>query len=39
MKGFVVQWQLRHAGVKIFCPFCGNRYLPDESAALDEREE
>ena len=38
MKAFVVEWELRHPGVKLICPYCGNRYLPDESAALDERQ-
>jgi hypothetical protein len=36
MKAFLVEWELRHAGVKLICPFCSNRYLPDESAKLDE---
>ena len=38
MKAFVVEWELRHAGFKLICPYCNNRYLPDESAALDERQ-
>jgi hypothetical protein len=38
-KLFFVGWELRHAGVKLICPFCGNRHLPEESAELDEREE
>jgi hypothetical protein len=38
LKAFVVEWELRHAGVKLICPFCGNRHLPDESAELDERQ-
>jgi predicted nucleic-acid-binding Zn-ribbon protein len=38
-KSFFVAWKLRHAGVKLICPFCGNRHLPEESAELDEREE
>jgi hypothetical protein len=36
-KAFVVSWELRHAGVQLVCPFCANRFLPDEAAALDER--
>ncbi len=36
-KAFVVAWELRNAGVKLICPFCDHRYLPDESAAIDER--
>jgi DNA-directed RNA polymerase subunit RPC12/RpoP len=38
-KAFFVGWELRHAGVKLICPFCGNRHLPEESAELDERDE
>lgn len=38
MKPFVVDWALRHAGLKLICPFCGNRYLPDESAKIDDGE-
>ena len=37
-KSFFVNWELRHAGVKLICPFCSNRHLPEDSAALDERE-
>lgn len=36
-KPFVVSWELRHAGRKLICPFCRQRFLPDEAAALDER--
>jgi len=36
-KSFVVEWELLHAGHKLICPFCRNRYLPEESAAIDER--
>jgi uncharacterized Zn-finger protein len=36
-NAFVVAWELRHAGRQLICPFCDNRYLPDESLALDER--
>jgi DNA-directed RNA polymerase subunit RPC12/RpoP len=36
-KAFVVSWELRHAGLKLICPHCGNRYLPEESAKIDER--
>lgn len=38
MKPFVVEWALRHAKHKLICPFCGNRYLPEESAAIDDGE-
>ena len=37
LKAFVVDWELRHAGRQLICPFCGNRFLPDEAAELDER--
>jgi len=37
LKAFVVDWELRHAGRQLVCPFCGNRFLPDEAAELDER--
>jgi len=36
MKAFVVEWALRHKGLKLICPYCGNRYLPDDSAAIDD---
>jgi len=29
--------ETRHAQVKLFCPFCRARFLPDEAAFLDER--
>jgi predicted Zn finger-like uncharacterized protein len=29
--------ELRHARVKLMCPSCHSRFLPDEAAALDER--
>jgi uncharacterized Zn finger protein (UPF0148 family) len=38
-KPFFVGWELRYAGVKLICPFCGNRHLPEDSAELDERDE
>ena len=31
--------ELRNAGVKLECPFCERRFLPDEAKALDERTE
>jgi hypothetical protein len=34
---FVVGWELRDAGVELHCPFCERRYLPEESAEIDER--
>ena len=36
-KPFLVSWELRHAGVKLICPFCDDRFMPDEAAELDER--
>jgi predicted Zn finger-like uncharacterized protein len=29
--------ELRHAGVKLFCPACHGRFLPEEAASLDDR--
>jgi hypothetical protein len=34
---FVVSWELRNAGLKLICPACKHRYLPEESAKIDER--
>jgi len=31
--------ELRHAGVKLLCPFCHARFLPDDAASLDERDQ
>jgi hypothetical protein len=31
--------ELRDAGIKLLCPGCHARFLPEEAAALDEREE
>ncbi len=31
--------ELRHAGIKLVCPFCQAGFLPDEAAALDDRPE
>jgi len=36
-KPFLVDGALRHAGIKLICPFCSHRFLPDDAAALDER--
>jgi hypothetical protein len=38
LRAFIVSWELRHAGRQLICPFCKKRFLPDEAAALDERE-
>jgi hypothetical protein len=32
-----VDGSLRHAGIKLICPFCSHRFLPDDAAELDER--
>jgi hypothetical protein len=32
-----VEWELRHAGRPLICPFCHTHFLPDEAAFLDER--
>lgn len=34
---FIVGWELRHGDHKLHCPFCGHRYLADESEEIDER--
>lgn len=34
---FYCSYQMRHAGVKLMCPFCRHRFLPEEAASLDER--
>jgi predicted Zn finger-like uncharacterized protein len=31
--------ELRHSGIKLACPSCKARFLPSESASLDEREQ
>ena len=36
-RAFVVDWQLRYAAIKLICPFCSTRFLPDDAAELDER--
>jgi hypothetical protein len=36
-KAFLVDRSLRHAGLKLICPYCSNRFLPDDAAKLDER--
>ena len=36
-KDFVVAWELRHAKYKLICPYCDHRYLPEQSAKIDER--
>ena len=30
--------EMRHAGVKLMCPSCRARFLPDDAASLDERD-
>lgn len=34
---FYADYALRHAKLKLHCPFCQSRFLPEESPALDER--
>lgn len=34
---FIVDGELRYAKIELICPFCTNRFLPDDAAALDER--
>lgn len=35
---FLVSWELRHAGVELICPFCKERFLPENAKQLDERQ-
>lgn len=34
---FLVSWELRHSTYELICPFCRERFLPDQAAVLDER--
>lgn len=34
---FVVDWELRHLGRQLICPYCARHFLPDEALDLDER--
>jgi len=37
-KEFDVHYQeLRHTGIALFCPYCENYFLPDESEKIDDR--
>jgi hypothetical protein len=36
-RPFLVDGSLRYAGIKLICPFCAHRFLPDDAAELDER--
>jgi hypothetical protein len=36
-KRFICDYELRHAGVRLECPFCQGAFLPEESPELDER--
>ena len=29
--------EMRHAGVKLECPFCEAKFVPEEAKSLDER--
>lgn len=31
--------EMRNAGVKLFCPSCHARFLPEEAKSLDERQD
>lgn len=37
LEGFIVNWELRHAGRELISPYCSNRFAPNEAADLDER--
>jgi DNA-directed RNA polymerase subunit RPC12/RpoP len=37
VKAFIVNWELRHAGRELICPYCSKRFLPEQAASLDER--
>lgn len=34
---FYCDYVLRHAGLQLICPFCQEKFLPEEAASLDER--
>lgn len=34
---FYCDYELRHAGVKVQCPFCRHQFMPGESREIDER--
>jgi hypothetical protein len=34
---FFCDYELRHAGYKLECPFCQRQFLPDEGRDIDER--
>lgn len=36
-RRFVCDYGLRRAGVRLECPFCRHRFLPEEGRDLDER--
>jgi hypothetical protein len=29
--------EMRHTGVKLMCPFCRAKFLPEEAASIDDR--
>ncbi len=34
---FYADYGMRHAKVRLICPFCADQFLPEESPDLDER--
>jgi uncharacterized Zn-finger protein len=36
-KAFICDGELRHADLQLICPYCKNRFLPDEALEIDER--
>ncbi len=34
---FYFDYTLRHAGLQLICPYCKEKFLPEEAAWLDER--
>ena len=34
---FYCDYTLRNAGLQLICPYCKNKFLPDQAASLDER--
>ncbi|MDE3074067.1 MAG: hypothetical protein KGJ86_01445 [Chloroflexota bacterium] len=35
---FYCDYALRHAGLKLICPYCANKFLPEQAASIDERQ-
>lgn len=36
-KKFYCDYELRHSGYKLYCPFCHETFLDEESPWIDER--